>query len=122
MRLLPAGTFQMGESNTGVFEPVHQVTVPQFWMDTTEVTQTDYLALMGVNPAKFTSDPSSPVEQVTWFDAVVYCNERSKRDARDTVYSYTGTVYSYYGMVEPLIHVCTDLPNLEQMSNVVYGG
>jgi formylglycine-generating enzyme required for sulfatase activity len=61
-------------------------------MDTTEVTQADYLTLMGVNPSYFTGftgDSLRPVEEVTWYDAVLYCNKRSKRDGRDTVYSYT---------------------------------
>jgi formylglycine-generating enzyme required for sulfatase activity len=30
------------------------------------------------------------VEQVTWFDAILYANVRSKRDGYDTVYTYTG--------------------------------
>jgi formylglycine-generating enzyme required for sulfatase activity len=58
-------------------------------MDTTEVTQVDYQALMLVNPSYFTGDSLRPVETVTWFDAVLYCNKRSKRDSLDTVYSYT---------------------------------
>jgi formylglycine-generating enzyme required for sulfatase activity len=47
-----------------------------------------------VNPSYFKGDTSRPVEQVTWFDAVLYCNNRSKRDGMDTVYKYmaiTGT-------------------------------
>jgi formylglycine-generating enzyme required for sulfatase activity len=87
---VPAGTFQMGSTNGYSNElPVHSVTVSAFYIDTTEVTQADYLALMGLNPATYTGDMRRPVESNTWFDAVLYCNARSKRDNLDTVYSYT---------------------------------
>ena len=88
MRLIPSGTFQMGQS--GGADTVHQVTLTRnFWMDTTEVTQSDYLSLMGVNPSNFKGDLSRPVDSVSWFDAVLYCNARSKDRGFDTVYSYT---------------------------------
>ena len=49
MRYIPGGTFQMGDTNTIFYyeQPVHNVTVSSFYMDTTEVTQADYLSLMG---------------------------------------------------------------------------
>lgn len=88
---IPGGTFQMGDTDTHFLDeqPVHQVTVSAFYMDTVEVTQADYASLMGVNPSYFTGDSLRPVETVTWFDAALYCNKRSRRDGRDTVYSYT---------------------------------
>jgi formylglycine-generating enzyme required for sulfatase activity len=62
----------MGSTNGYTDEqPVHQVTVSAFYMDSTEVTQADYDSLMGVNPSYFTGDSLRPVEQVTWFDAVL---------------------------------------------------
>jgi len=64
-----------------------------FYMDSTLVTQADYLKLMGNNPSgKNTGDLQLPVEQISWFDAILYCNARSKRDRMDTVYSYTSIV------------------------------
>ena len=84
-----AGTsFQMGQA--GVADTVHQVNFTyDFWIDMTEVTQENYTALMGVNPSYFGGTGNLPVEQVTWFDAVLYCNARSKSLGFDTVYSYT---------------------------------
>jgi len=88
--MIPAAgkSFLMGQ--TGIAEPVHSVTFfYNFYIDCTEVTQADYQALMGVNPSYFSVDTMLPVEQVTWFDAVLYCNKRSLRDLLDTVYRYT---------------------------------
>jgi formylglycine-generating enzyme required for sulfatase activity len=100
MKKIPGGTFQMG-SNTGIDpmeRPVHTVTVSSFWMDTVEVTQGEYSLLMGDTYAGY-SEPAweerhgrgadYPVRDVNWYDAVLYCNARSKHDGLDTVYIYT---------------------------------
>jgi formylglycine-generating enzyme required for sulfatase activity len=94
MRYISGGTFQMGSDNTNfgntpAEQPVHSVTLSPFYIDTTEITQADYQALMIWNPSMYAGDSLRPVEEVTWFDAVLYCNARSKRDGFDTVYSYT---------------------------------
>jgi formylglycine-generating enzyme required for sulfatase activity len=90
MKHIPGGAFRMGSAEGGYDErPVHAVIVSSFYMDATEVTQADYQALMGFNPSGFTGNVSMPVENLTWFDAVLYCNQRSKVNSRDTVYSYT---------------------------------
>ena len=69
----------------------HKVTFTHdIYVDTTLVTQTDFNALIGFNPSGNTSGIAGlPVDQETWYDAVLYCNARSKRDGLDTVYSYT---------------------------------
>lgn len=48
-----------------------------FWMLETEVTQKQWNAIMGDNPAHFQSDSSRPVEQVNWFDANRFCEKIS---------------------------------------------
>ena len=55
-----------------------------FYICTHEVTQAEYKAVMGNNPSYFSSNPAEgevqenrPVENVSWFDALVYCNKRS---------------------------------------------
>ena len=45
---------------------------------------------MGVNPSHFASGKITPVENLTWYDAVLYCNAKSKADTLDTVYVYAG--------------------------------
>lgn len=44
-----------------------------FWMLETEVTQEQWEAIMGENPAHFQSDETRPVEQVSWYDANMFC-------------------------------------------------
>jgi formylglycine-generating enzyme required for sulfatase activity len=73
----PIGTFNMGspadalgsERNEQQFE-VHLS--KGFWMQQTELTQSQYEALMGVNPSHFRSD-SNPVESVTFQEAKEFC-------------------------------------------------
>jgi formylglycine-generating enzyme required for sulfatase activity len=88
MRRIPGGTFQMGAEYSDEM-PIHTVGVSAFSMDTVEVTQGSFRQLMGFDPSAFGDDSLCPVERVTWFDAVLYCNARSRVDGFDTVYSYT---------------------------------
>jgi formylglycine-generating enzyme required for sulfatase activity len=89
MVLVPAGQFTMG-SNTGSADekPPHKVTVSSFYMDTHLVTQRSYEALMKTNPSRW-KNPSNPVEQVRWSDAVRYCNARSVAEGLQPVYNIT---------------------------------
>ena len=87
MKLISGGTFSMGYPK--IAEPIHQVQVSSFYIDSVPVTQRDYQALMHVNPSHFVGDSLRPVETVTWFDAVLYCNARSKAEGKDTVYVYS---------------------------------
>jgi formylglycine-generating enzyme required for sulfatase activity len=73
MLLVPPGTFRMGcimrsDSYACYLEelPVHDVTLTRaFYLGRYEVTQSQWVATMGSNPASF-QDPSRPVEQVSW--------------------------------------------------------
>ena len=62
-----------------------------------QVTQELYHAVMGNNPSNFSSNPAEgeiqgkrPVELVTWFDAVEFCNRLSEREGLTPVYTITG--------------------------------
>jgi formylglycine-generating enzyme required for sulfatase activity len=72
--LIPAGTFTMGspaaESGRDDNEIQHQVTLTQaFYMQTTEVTQGQWRAVMGENPSYFQNcGDNCPVETVSWDD------------------------------------------------------
>jgi formylglycine-generating enzyme required for sulfatase activity len=87
------GTFTMGSptNEEGRFndETQHQVTVSSFYMSKYQVTQKEYREVMGVNPSDFEGD-NLPVENVTWFDAVEYCNKLSQKEGFTPVYTITG--------------------------------
>ena len=72
---IKGGTFQMGSNDGDRDEkPVHQVTVSDFLMSKTEVTQALWQAVMGNNPSNFKGN-NLPVEQVSWGD----CQEFIKK-------------------------------------------
>ena len=67
--LIQPGSFNMGSNNGNDDEkPVHRVTISKpFYMQTTEVTQAQWQAVMGGNPSSFKGD-DRPVEMVRWHD------------------------------------------------------
>lgn len=85
------GTFNMG-SPSGINDherPVHTVTVKSFYIGKYEVTQKEWQEIMGTNPSRFRGD-NLPVENVSWFDAIEYCNKRSIKEGLTSVYSGSG--------------------------------
>lgn len=54
------------------------------------VTQKEYESVMGYNPSEFAGNPENPVECVTWYDAVMYCNELSKKEKLKPMYEISG--------------------------------
>ena len=81
MIAIPAGTFEMGSENGNSDEkPVTRVTFSKpFWLGKTEVTQGQWQALMGSNPANFKGD-DRPVETVSWDDAMEFCRKLTERE------------------------------------------
>jgi uncharacterized repeat protein (TIGR02543 family) len=99
-----AGTFMMGspatEKDRQGIETQHEVTLTKgFYMGKYEVTQEQYQAVIGSsNPSNFqtavegeTGTPGKlPVEKVSWYDALVFCNKLSMMEGLDPVYSISG--------------------------------
>jgi formylglycine-generating enzyme required for sulfatase activity len=86
MALLPAGDFLMGDNGEEADEkPAHKVHLDAFCIDMYEVTQASYESLMGRNPSKF-QGPEKPVERISYYAAVKYCNMRSHKEGLKECY------------------------------------
>ena len=88
---VPAGDFLMGSASAGSESerPVRPVSLGAFWMAATEITQTQYRAVLDRNPSYFSAGAAAaerPVEQVSWYDALVFCNRLSLREGLTPVY------------------------------------
>ena len=98
MLLIEGGTFQMGsptsEYERDADEVLHEVTVGSFYMAKTEVSQKQYEAVMNNNPSE-RKDSNLPVENVTWYDAVKFCNALSKREGLTPCYTVNGTTITW---------------------------
>ena len=95
---ISAGTFTMGSPSTepGRWSdegPQRQVTLSAFRMGKYEVTQEQYFAVMAMNPSYFTTAVAGensarlPVEQVSWYRAIVFCNRLSLMEGLSPAYS-----------------------------------
>jgi formylglycine-generating enzyme required for sulfatase activity len=98
MKEIPAGTFTMGspggEPGRQADETEHSVTLTKAVLVATyEVTQLEWQAVMGWNVSNFPG-VGRPVEMVSWYDAVSYCNLRSEADGFDAVYTIEDPIYS----------------------------
>lgn len=70
------------------FNGTDSVSVSSFYLDQFELTQREYLDVMGNNPSYFRSVANAPVESVSWFDAIEYCNRRSLFEGFTPVYTF----------------------------------
>lgn len=88
--LVTGGTFRNPKSNYfGRLRPVpylgRPVAVASFYLGRHEVTQREWTAVMGANPSHFRGD-DLPVETVSWYDCIEYCNRRSLAEGLEPVY------------------------------------
>lgn len=89
---ITAGTFTMGspssEANRGLDETEHRVTIAHdFYIGKYEVTQAEFVQVMGYNPSKFKQAKQLPVENLSWYDAVMFCNKLSQLDGYELCYN-----------------------------------
>ncbi len=86
MAAIPGGIFMMGSRKNELKRrdnesPQHPVTVPSFFIGKYPVTQAQYQAIMGTNPSYFKGS-NRPVEQVSWYDAGIFCQKLSQRTGK----------------------------------------
>ena len=105
LTLIRAGGFEMGSlvSEDGHLRSEQQhiarITRP-FYLALTEVTQSEYEAVMESNPSSFSRSRAEaqvargvagqqPVENVSWYDAIEFCNAMSEKDGLKPYYELT---------------------------------
>ena len=95
---IKGGTYNMGSPETEAQreddEKQHTVTVNDFYIGKYEVTQKEYQEIMGENPSNFSGD-NLPVENITWYEAIEYCNKLSEKEGLKPVYTINGTNVSW---------------------------
>ena len=96
MAYIPAGTFQMGDNFNEIGAdalPVHQVSVSGFFMDKFEVTKELWQLVQtwgqghgySISAGSYTAN-GHPVQSITWYDAVKWCNARSEKEGLTQAY------------------------------------
>ncbi|WP_435008955.1 protein kinase domain-containing protein [Tundrisphaera lichenicola] len=70
----------------GVIARSPLIQVQPFEISAKEITQAQYQAFEGENPSQFQGHPDHPVENVSWMDAVKFCNWLSQREGREPYY------------------------------------
>ena len=84
--LLSFAGFAKGKKS--VARGIKMVSIPErnFKMLNTEVTQKLYTSIMGSNPSFYKGD-NNPVDNVSWYDAIYFCNKLSEKFGFIPVYS-----------------------------------
>jgi formylglycine-generating enzyme required for sulfatase activity len=106
LKLIPSGTFLMGSLEGEGEEserPQHRVTISRpFYLGIHPVTQGQYARLMGKNPSHFAATGEGkarvtgmdttrfPVESVSWYESVRFCNALSQAEGLDPCYKIQG--------------------------------
>ncbi|MEF2966727.1 SUMF1/EgtB/PvdO family nonheme iron enzyme [Paenibacillus sp. M1] len=76
------GTFKNKKSNYYG----KSITISNFYIGKYEVTQKEWMEVMGSNPSGFQGD-DLPVEMVSWYDVIEYCNKRSIQEGLEPYYN-----------------------------------
>ena len=86
---IPATSYQIVD---GVTKRIKlPVSISEFQIAKTEVTQKQYADVVGANPSYYKGD-DRPVENVNWWDAIRYCNLQSRKEGLQPCYDLaTGT-------------------------------
>lgn len=122
LAFIPAGGFEMGsatseEGHTRT-EAQHTVRLTQpFFMAINEVTQDQYNSIMAINPSAFSPTGTAaekidgvpterfPVENVSWFDAIEFCNKLSVKDDLKPYYSMSGLERENHSIVSATVAI-----------------
>ena len=102
---IPAGSFLMGSPDDELGRnpenegPQRQVNVSFFLMSETEVTQQQWYDVMGFWVSCQWIGPDQPLERITWFDCLDFCNRLSDIDGHQDCYVLTDVVRDIFGHI-----------------------
>jgi uncharacterized repeat protein (TIGR02543 family) len=108
---VPGGSFEMGSDDLRDLSarPRRRVTVSEFYMAKYLITQAQYVAVTGYNPSEFVYNQEAfncPVEYISWFDALEFCNKLSVIEGLTPVYTISNrTPASGYPITDAEISV-----------------
>ena len=70
--------------------PLITLPVPSFWISKTEITQQQWLMVFPANPA-VNKDLQRPIENISFYEVIEYCNAKSLKDGYTPCYDYLDT-------------------------------
>lgn len=82
---VPAGTFQYDE------KPGDKCNVPALHMSRYDITGAQFQIVTGITDPSTFSETGHPVETVSWYQAIVFCNDLSIKERLTPVYSINGS-------------------------------
>lgn len=86
--LVQSGSFTMGKQNEFSESPVRSVRISSsFYIAETEITQKQWTDVFGHNPSWFKGE-NLPVETISWFEALEFCNSLSIRSGLEPCYMF----------------------------------
>ena len=103
---IPAASITGSEEWTpysDIFVSGRKLNIEAFWMSDHQVTREEYKKIMGSDPSRadaYDKDGSkltgsaagnNPVDSVSWYDAIVYCNKRSIGEGLTPCYTISGS-------------------------------
>lgn len=102
MMFVEGGTFQMGSTEEQNASPVHTVKVGGFYMSRLKVTIDEWMNEIGVYPEGYEENrtgtrvpriewKTAAVQNITWYDAILYCNRRSVSEGLTPCYASNGS-------------------------------
>ena len=89
------GMFFMGNFTASGYPadeaPEHQVILSSFSIGKYELTQLEWFNVMNTYPSFFNGNPYNPVETISWYETLVYCNKRSLLESLTPCYTISGS-------------------------------
>jgi len=87
LKYVPAGSFQ----RDGITADISTINTA-FHMSQYEITRAQFFAIMGTDPsnATYSSGTTDPVQNITWYHAITFCNKLSIKEGLTRVYDVTG--------------------------------